>query len=86
MKVKRAGIGTKILVLILLVAGVTALLSMRSQLQTAQARRDQLSQQVQEQLQVNAARRHRPQRRSRVSGKHRADQAGTAAAGRDQIR
>ena len=55
MKVKRAVIGTKILVLILLVAAVTALLSMRSQLQTAQARRDLLSQQVQEQLEVNAA-------------------------------
>ena len=54
-KVKRAGIGTKILVLVLLVAAVTALLSMRTQLNTAQARRDLLSQQVQAQLEANAA-------------------------------
>ena len=54
-KVKRAGIGTKILVLVLLVAAVTALLSMRTQLKTAQARRDLLSQQVQAQLEVNNA-------------------------------
>jgi len=54
-KVKRAGIGTKILVLVLLVAAVTALLSMRTQLKTAQARRDLLSQQVQAQLEANAA-------------------------------
>ena len=54
-KVKRAGIGTKILVLVLLVAGITALLSMRVQLKTAQERRDQLGQQVQAQLEANAA-------------------------------
>jgi len=54
-KVKRAGIGTKILVLVLLVAAVTALLSMRTQLKAAQERRDLLSQQVQTQLEVNAA-------------------------------
>ena len=55
MKVKRAGIGTKILVLVLLVAAVTALLSVRTQLRDAQARRDLLSQQVQAQLEANAA-------------------------------
>lgn len=54
-KVKRAGIGTKILVLVLLVAAVTALLSMRAQLKEAQERRDLLSQQVQQQLEANAA-------------------------------
>ena len=54
-KVKRAGIGTKMLVLILLAASVVALLSMRAQLKTAQGRRDQLSQQVQAQLETNAA-------------------------------
>jgi cell division protein FtsB len=54
-KLKRAGIGTKILVLVLLVAAITALLSLRSQLQTAQARRDELDRQVQEQQEVNAA-------------------------------
>lgn len=55
MKVKRAGIGTKLLVLVLLVAGVIALLSMRSQLTAAQEKRDQLAQQVQQQEQENAA-------------------------------
>ena len=54
-KVKRAGIGTKILVLVLLVAAVTALLSMRTQLKTARERRALLSQQVQQQLEANAA-------------------------------
>lgn len=54
-KVKRAGVGTKILVLVLLVAAVMALLSVRTQLKTAQERRDLLSQQVQEQLEANAA-------------------------------
>ena len=52
---KRAGIGTKLLVLVLLVAAVTALLSMRAKLETAQAQRDLLSQQVQEQIETNAA-------------------------------
>ncbi len=55
MKVKRAGLWTKLLVLVLLVATVTGLLSMRAQLREAQAQRDELSQQVQEQLEVNAA-------------------------------
>ncbi len=55
MKVKRAGLWTKLLVLVLLVATVTGLLSMRAQLREAQARRDELSQQVQEQLEINAA-------------------------------
>ncbi len=55
MKVKRAGIGTKVLVLVLLVVAVTALLSLRGQLRTAQENRDQLSQQVQQQQETNAA-------------------------------
>lgn len=54
-KVKRAGVGTKILVLVLLAAAIMALLSVRTQLKTAQARRDLLSQQVQTQLEANAA-------------------------------
>ena len=54
-KVKRAGVGTKILVLVLLVAAIMALLSVRTQLKTAQERRDLLSQQVQAQLEANAA-------------------------------
>lgn len=55
MKLKRAGIGTKFVVLVLLVAAVTALLSMRGKLETAQAQRDLLSRQVQEQQEINAA-------------------------------
>ena len=55
MKVKRAGIGTKLLVLVLLVVGVIALLSMRSQLMAAQEQRDALAQQVEEQQEENAA-------------------------------
>ena len=55
MKVKRAGAGTKILVLVLLVAAVMGLLSVRSQLSTAQARRDQLQSQVQAKEESNSA-------------------------------
>ena len=55
MKVKRAGVGTKILVLVLLVAAVTGLLSVRSQLSSAQARRDQLQSQVQAKEESNSA-------------------------------
>ena len=55
MKFKRAGIGTKLLVLILMVAAVTALLSLQSQLRAAQESRDLLSTQVQEQREKNAA-------------------------------
>ena len=55
MKVKRAGVGTKILILVLLVAAVTALLSMRSRLTAAQAQRDQLQAQVLSQVEENSA-------------------------------
>ena len=55
MRVKRAGIGTKLLVLVLLVAGVIALLSMIGQLMAAQQQRDELAQQVQAQQEENAA-------------------------------
>lgn len=55
MKIKRAGIGTKLLVLVLLVAGVAGLLSMRARLTTAKEHRDQLQAQVQAQVEVNAA-------------------------------
>lgn len=55
MKMKRAGAGTKILILVLLVAAVTALLSMRSQLAAAQTERDQLRAQVQAQVEANSA-------------------------------
>lgn len=55
MKVKRAGVGTKILILVLLVGVVTALLSMRAQLADAQEQRDQLQAQVQAQVEKNSA-------------------------------
>ena len=48
MKFKRAGIGTKILVLVLLVAAVTTMLSLQAQLRQAQEDRDLLSAQVQQ--------------------------------------
>ena len=48
MKVKRAGAGTKILILVLLVAAVTTLLSMRTELAETQALRDMKQEQVQE--------------------------------------
>ena len=55
MKIKRAGVGTKILILVLLVAAITALLSLHGQLKDAQKSRDLLSQQVQAQREENAA-------------------------------
>lgn len=55
MKFKRAGIGTKFVVLVLLVASATALLSLNSRLETAKAARDLLSSQVQDQREINAA-------------------------------
>ena len=55
MKIKRAGIGTKILILVLMVAVVTALLSMRAQLKVAQGQRDLLQAQVQAQVERNCA-------------------------------
>lgn len=55
MKVKRAGVGTKILVLVLLVASIMGVLSIRSQLSSAQTRRDQLQSQVQAKAESNSA-------------------------------
>lgn len=55
MRTKRAGIGTKFVILVLLVASVTALLSMNSRLETAKVERDTLSQTVQDQREINAA-------------------------------
>ena len=55
MKTKRAGIGTKFVILVLLVASITALLSVNGQLETARAERDALSRAVQDQREVNAA-------------------------------
>lgn len=55
MKLKRAGIGTKVLILILLAACATALLSLQGQLRQAQEERDALDVRVQEQQEENAA-------------------------------
>ena len=55
MKVKRAGIGTKLLILVLLVAVFAALFSLRARLDQAREERDLLTVQVQEQQEENAA-------------------------------
>lgn len=54
MKTKKAGILTKLVVLVLLVGAATALLSLRSQLATAQSDLEQVQAQVAEQTQINA--------------------------------
>ena len=55
MRTKRAGIGTKFVILALLVASVTALLTLNSRLDQAKLGRDTLSQEVQDQAEDNAA-------------------------------
>lgn len=55
MKFKRAGIGTKFVVLVLLVASVMALLSLNSRLAGARDTLATLSSQVQDQREINAA-------------------------------
>lgn len=55
MKLKRAGMATKVLILVLLAAGVTAQLSLQGQLGQARADRDALGAQVQLQREENAA-------------------------------
>ena len=55
MKLKRAGIGTKFVILVLLVASVTALLTLNGRLGQAKLERDTLSQEVQDQEENNAA-------------------------------
>ena len=55
MRVKRAGAATKLLVLVLLAAVAIALLSTQAKLSAAQADRDALIRQVQEQREANAA-------------------------------
>lgn len=54
MKIKRASLLTKVVVLALLVASATGLLALRSQLNTAQADLAQAKQQLEEQTQINA--------------------------------
>lgn len=55
MKLKRAGMPTKLLVLVLLAALTAALLSTQAKLSAAEADREALSRQVQEQREANAA-------------------------------
>ncbi len=55
MKLKRAGIGTKFVILVLLVASVTALLSLNSRLDAARAELNTVSQAVRDQEETNAA-------------------------------
>lgn len=55
MKVKRAGMATKLLVLVLLAVLAAALLSTQAKLNAAQADRDELARQVQAQREANAA-------------------------------
>ena len=55
MKVKRAGMATKLLVLVLLAALAVALLSTQAKLSAAQSGRDELARQVEAQREANAA-------------------------------
>lgn len=55
MKVKRAGMATKLLVLVLLAVLAAGLLTTRAQLSAAQADRDELARQVLAQQEINAA-------------------------------
>ena len=55
MKLKRAGIGTKFVILVLLVASVTALLSLNSRLDAARAELNTVGQAVRDQEETNAA-------------------------------
>lgn len=54
MRVKKAGLLTKLVVLALLIATATSLLELNSRLQEAQAEKDELSRQVAAQTQTNA--------------------------------
>ena len=54
MKVKRAGMATKLLVLVLLAALAVALLSTQAKLSAAQSDRDELVRQVEAQREANA--------------------------------
>ena len=54
MKVKRAGMATKLLVLVLLAALAVALLSTQAKLSAAQSERDELARQVEAQREANA--------------------------------
>ena len=55
MKIKRAGMATKLLVLVLLAVLAVALLSTQAKLSAAQSERDDLARQVEAQREANAA-------------------------------
>ena len=55
MKVKRTGMATKLLVLVLLAVLAAGLLSTQAELNAAQNERDELARQVEEQREANAA-------------------------------
>ena len=55
MRVKRAGIATKLLVLVLLAVLAAGLLSTQAKLTEARSARDELARQVEEQREANAA-------------------------------
>ena len=55
MRTKRAGIGTKFVILVLLAAIITALLTLNGRLDQAKLERDTLSQEVRDQEENNAA-------------------------------
>lgn len=55
MRLKRAGMATKLLVLVMLAALAAMLLSTRAKLSAAQADREALKRQIQEQQEANAA-------------------------------
>ena len=54
MRVKRAGLLTKILILVLLIVVAISLLELNSRVDQAQAQKDDLARQVAEQTQINA--------------------------------
>ena len=54
MKTKKAGLATKLVILVLLIAVALALLSVRGKLQTAQDELDAVAKQVQVQTEINA--------------------------------
>lgn len=55
MRTEKAGLAVKLVILILMIAVLLALLSVRSQLEQARRDRDLISRQVQAQMEINAS-------------------------------
>ncbi len=53
MRIKRAGIGVKFVILVLLALSVTSVLSVNRRLESARLERDELAQTVEEQKEIN---------------------------------